>query len=195
MMALLLAFIPIFVAIDPFGNIPFFLSITRGLAREEAQKLVWQAIITALFVGLTFGFAGHWILQVMGIAPSDFQIAGGILLFIFSVQEILGSTVKKPDGKAADRLLGVVPLGIPLIAGPALMTTLLILHDLHSYSTITMALIMNLAIIAFLFLNADTIVKHVGEATAKAATKITAIFLAAIGIMMIRKGILAGFFH
>src|SRR3954467_14231482 len=75
----LLVFIPLFVAIDPVGNISIFMALTQGYSRDEKQRLALQAVVTAFVVGITFGFGGHVIFRVLGITPPDFQIAGGIL--------------------------------------------------------------------------------------------------------------------
>lgn len=185
----LLAFIPLFVAIDPIGTLPFFLGLTEGFNTAERKRLALEAVGTALFIGLTFGFAGHVVFRLLGITPSDFRVGGGLLLLIFSIREIFGTSTKFTNGATQDRFIGVVPLGIPLIAGPAMITTLLILHDTHSYVTITGALISNLIIVLGIFTYSDKIIKRIGEITPKVVGKVVAIFLAAIGVMMIRRGI------
>lgn len=185
----LLAFIPLFVAIDPIGVLPLFLGLTQGFTRQEKNKLAVQAVITAMAVGMVFGVAGNYIFKVLGITNADFRIAGGILLLIFSIREIHGSTPKEPYGNATDNFIGIVPLGIPVIAGPAVVTTLLILHDEHHFLITMGALAINLMITLVLFLFSDHIIKVVGEAFSKVVAKVVAIFLAAIGVMMIRRGL------
>lgn len=189
------AFIPLFVAIDPLGTLPLFLGLTEGFTRKEKNRLAFQAITTAFIVGIAFGALGHYVFRMLGITGSDFRIAGGLLLLIFSIREIFGHTEKDPEGGTQDAFMGIVPLGIPLIAGPATITTLLILHDTRPFLLVVSALVANLAISLVTFIYSDQILKAVGEATSKVTAKIVAIFLAAIGIMMIRKGleaILAG---
>lgn len=184
----LLAFVPLFVAIDPVGAIPLFLGATEGFTTSEKRQLALEAVITAFIVGAIFGLTGHYIFSFLGITPADFKIAGGLLLLIFSVREIYGHSPKLTKGETRDSFIGIVPLGIPLIAGPAMITTMLILHDLHSQKTILMALVANLLITLALFVYSDQIVRITGEAFGKVVAKVVAIFLAAIGVMMIRKG-------
>ena len=188
-MSFWLVFIPLFVAIDPIGTLPLFLAMTHGHSRPEKRRLAVQAVVTAFAVGLTFGVAGRFVFSILGITDADFKVAGGLLLLILSVKEIFGATAKNVDAATPDALVGVVPLGIPLIAGPAMITTLLILHESFSFLVIMAALVANLAIALVLFVYSDRIVRLVGEATAKASAKIIAIFLAAIGVMMIREGL------
>ncbi len=189
MNSFLLAFIPLLVAIDPFGTLPLFLGLTEGYTRQEKNQLALQAVITAFIVGVAFAAAGHYVFALLGINGSDFRIAGGLLLLIFSIREVFGHTEKNPQGTTRDAFMGIVPLGIPLIAGPATITTLLILHDSRPFPIIVLALAANLAISYLIFFYSDQILKTVGEATSRATAKIVAIFLAAIGIMMIRKGL------
>ncbi len=189
MESFLLTFIPLFVAIDPVSTIPLFLGLTDGVSKKEKQKLALQAVTTALIVGMVFGTAGQWIFKVLGITAADFRIAGGLLLLILSIREIFGPTARRVAAPAADRFIGIVPLGVPFIAGPAMLTTLLILQDEHSFSMITLALVANLLITLVLLNSAERFIKVAGEATSRVVAKVIAIFLAAIGIMMIRKGL------
>lgn len=189
MESFLLAFIPLFVAIDPIGTLPLFMALTEGFSRKEKNKLALQAVVTALLVGMSFGVAGHYIFKLLGITTADFQIAGGVLLLIFSIREIHGRTPKEPYGASTDAFIGIVPLGIPVIAGPAMITTLLILHDEHNFLIMTAALGVNLLLSLIFFVLSDRIIAAVGEAFSKVFAKVVAIFLAAIGVMMIRRGI------
>jgi multiple antibiotic resistance protein len=189
MKSFLLAFIPLFVAIDPVGTLPFFLGLTQGFSAQEKRTLAFQAVVTAFLTGISFGIFGHMIFAFLGITSSDFQIAGGLLLLILSVREMFGLTAKTTEGMASDKLAGVVPLGIPLLAGPALITTVLILHDEIRFVVITLALMANLLIALVLFLFSDRILNRIGLTAPKVVAKLVAIFLAAIGVMMIRKGL------
>lgn len=189
MNSFLLSFIPLFVAIDALGTLPLFMGLTENFTRAQKRKLAFQAVLTALGVGMTFGTAGSHVFALLGITQADFQIAGGLLLVVLSIREIYGDTAKNPGAPAADNFIGFVPLGVPLIAGPAMITTLLILHEEHSYFSILGALVANLIIAWVLLIFSDRILKTIGDATAKVFAKIVAIFLAAIGIMMIRRGL------
>jgi multiple antibiotic resistance protein len=189
MEAFLLVFIPIFIAIDPFGVLPLYLSITDKVEPQEKKALAFQGVATAFGVGVGFALAGHYIFSFIGITAADFQIAGGFLLLIFSTREIFGQTTRMVRGRSPDRFIGIVPLGVPLIAGPAMITTLLILHDQYGIWLIMAGLLVNLIITLLLFAYSDEIIRVVGQGTSRVFAKVAAIFLAAIGIMMIRKGL------
>lgn len=189
METLLLAVIPLFVSIDPISAIPMFLGLTEGFSVAEKRRLAMQAVATGFGTGLLFCVAGHYVFSFLGITSSDFKIAGGVLLLIFSVREISGNSPKLAEGTNPDRMTGIVPLGIPLIAGPAMITTILILHDLYPIAVVSGALLINMLVTWALFVYADKISAKTGPVFGKVIAKIMAIFLAAIGVMMIRKGV------
>src|SRR4051812_25149686 len=105
MQSFLLVFIPLFVAIDAIGTLPLFLALTEGFSRPEKNRLAVQGVVTAFLVGACFGAAGHYIFQLIGITSQDFQIAGGILLLLFSIREIQGHTTKQPSGESPDAFI------------------------------------------------------------------------------------------
>lgn len=185
----LLVFIPIFIAIDAFGILPMYLSITEKFPPQQKKRLALEGICTAFIVCFAFAAVGHYIFSFVGITAQDFQIAGGLLLLVFSIRELFGQSNKEVKGRSPDKLIGIVPLGVPLIAGPAMITTMLILHNQYSLGLITLGLISNMIITLILFVNSDQIVKVIGQGVSRVFAKIAAIFLAAIGIMMIRRGL------
>ena len=120
----LLALIPIFVALDALGLIPVFMSLTHGMNKFQKERLVRRSTITALFVAVAFLFVGKFVFALLGITISDFLVAGGAILFIISIRDILA--FHKVPAVGEERL-GVVPLAVPLMVGPAVLTTSLIL--------------------------------------------------------------------
>jgi len=183
----LLAFIPLFVAIDPIGVIPFYLAITGGLDPERRRSVLLQAMATAFGVGAGFVFLGQAIFGYLDITTSDFRVAGGAILLVLSIYDLLfASESRKPEGEN----VGVVPLGIPLIVGPAVLTTLVLQADANGRFPALLAFIANLAIVLAVFLLARRINKIIGDGGAAAVGKIATLLLAAIAVMMIRRGIL-----
>ncbi len=107
----LLAFIPMFVAFDALGIIPMYLGLTETINREEKKKLTLQASFAALIVCLAFLFIGNAIFNFLGITVNDFRIAGGLILLIISINDLLFYSSRVRDIKPSD--VGIVPLGIP----------------------------------------------------------------------------------
>ncbi len=185
----LLCFIPIFVAIDPVGIVPMFLSLTRGYEARERRKIVLDSVLTATVIGIIFVLAGKTIFLLLGITIQDFAIAGGTLLFILSIIDLLGGGSARAHG-AESRALGIFPLGTPLIVGPAVLTTLIILVDTYGFLPSLAAFVLNLIVLFFALFKADLILSVLGENGARAFAKIMSILLAAIGIMMVRRGVM-----
>lgn len=182
----LLSFIPLFVAIDIIGTSPIFLGFTHGISSKQRKKLIVDAMITAFVVAIIFLFLGKAILGFLGITINDFRIAGGLILLILSVNDILTSSDKRrtPQGD-----IGIVPLGIPLIMGPAALATILILNDKYGFVSTITSMLVNFAIIGIVLFNVKWVTKLIGEGGSKAFAKIASLFLAAYAIMMIREGI------
>jgi len=187
----LLTFIPIFVAVDSIGNIPLFVSLVEGTTKKQKNRIIQDTIVTATLMALLFMFVGKWVFRLLGITIPDFQIAGGALLFIIAVKLLLpgggGHSKSLSDGAGKD--IGVFPLGTPLITGPAVLTTTLIMLDSYGIGPTFVSLVLNMFIMWWVLVKADWIMKIFGAAGTRAFSKIMFILLAAISIMMIRRGI------
>lgn len=183
----LIAFIPLFVAIDAPGVVPMFMSLSKGLNEPDKKKLVNQACLTALVIALTFAILGKILFNFLGITENDFRIAGGLVLLILSIQDLLFSEVE--SGRQTGGDIGIVPIGIPLIMGPGALTTIIITTDSYGYFASVISIFLNLALVWLIFRNSYLVTKVMGQGGAKAFAKIASLFLAAISIMMIRVGV------
>ena len=181
-----LSFIPIFVAIDVLGLVPIFLSLTSDMKPPEKKTLITEATFTALAVSLVFLFGGRMIFNFLGITENDFRVGGGIVLLVLAVVDL---TVTSEKSRAPQTSVGVVPIGIPLIIGPAVLTTLLIVVDTYGYLAAVVGLLANLFLVWLIFRNSNYIIRIMGEAGSKAFAKVAALFMAAIAVMMIRIGL------
>ncbi|MEK6791380.1 MAG: MarC family protein [Deltaproteobacteria bacterium] len=183
-----LAFIPLFVAMEPLGVLPVYVSLTGGLEGREKRKVLFYSLVTATAITLGFLVIGKAVFLALGITVKDFQIAGGIVLLCLAIYDIVMSSHARSELKP-DYGVGVVPIGTPLIAGPAALTTLIMLNDLYGFAVTASALAANLFIVWFVFQWAETIVGRIGENGAKGISKVISLLLAAIAVMMIRRGI------
>lgn len=184
----LLAFIPLFVAIDVLGVLPLFVALTENLDEPRRKKLTSEATLTAFIISILFLATGKWLFSFLGISESDFRVGGGIVLLVLAVNDLLFSKYRKRD---PDATIGIVPIGIPLIMGPAALTTIIILVDSYGYFWTITSLLVNMFIVWFVFVQAQWITKIIGKAGSRAAGKVAALFLAGIAVMMIRNGITA----
>ena len=181
----LYAFIPLFVALDIFAIIPIFVSMTEGMTRTKKLAMERESVLTALAVGLTFIAVGEGIFRVLSITENDFKIAGGLILLIFAVLDLMGySKVREQAGK-----LGVVPLGVPLIVGPAVLATILVLVDHYGIVPTVISFIANLMVVWLSFRTSSKILAFFGKGGIMAVSKIMALLLASIAVMLIRIGV------
>ena len=190
MQTFLLAFIPLFVAIDVLAVVPVFISLTEGVDEKRRRTFTVEATLTAFAVSIVFLVAGRFIFSFLGITENDFRVGGGIVLLVISVTDLVMTKEVRRDPEAT---LSVVPVGIPLIMGPAALTTILILVDSYGYVWTLASLLINLLIVWIVFLQAQQITKVMGKAGSRAFGKVAALFMAAIAVMMIRSGIMAMF--
>lgn len=181
------AFIPLFVAIDPIGLAAIFLGLGQNIAAERRQKIADQAVWTGGLVALGFLFLGKSIFAALGISVGDFQIAGGLILFILAAKDLVQSAAE-PEKLPED--FGVVPLGMPLIAGPASITTLLVLAQNEAIGLVVtlVALAVNLILVVLALHYSEWLGRKVGATGMRAISKIIAMLLAAIAVSMIRQG-------
>lgn len=181
----LAAFIPIFVAIDPIGLVALFVGLGTTASHENRKQQAYLGIFTGLCVAVGFIFLGKGIFNALGITVADFQVAGGLILLALAVRELVGFGRADRD---TDDDFGVVPLGMPLIAGPALLTALLILIDSVGVALTIVALIANLLIVAIVLCNAERFTRWMGRQGLRGVSKLVALLLAAIAISLIRRG-------
>jgi len=179
------AFIPLFVAIDPIGLAAIFLGLGQSFPEARRKKLASQATWTGGAVALGFLLLGQTVFTALGISVGDFQIAGGLILFILAARDLI-QPVAEPEKLPDD--FGVVPLGMPLIAGPASITTLLILAPAQGLTITLAALAVNLGIIVVTLRYSEWLGRKIGSTGLRAISKIVSMLLAAIAIAMIRQG-------
>lgn len=186
-----LCFVPIFVAVDAIGVLPIFLSLTDGIPKARVRQVVYQSVLTAAIVALLFIAAGTWLLRLLGITISDFMVAGGLLLFAISLSDVL--TTEKGRRMIDPTSLGAVPLGVPLITGPAVLATSILLLNEHGPVLVGATVVINILIAGLVFSCAPYIDRILGKSGAKAVSKVASLLLAAIAVMIVRKGIVLYF--
>lgn len=190
MKSFILSFIPLLVAVDAIGVLPMFISLTEGISDPgRRRRIVNQSVLTAAIVAVLFLMLGAALLRVLGITVEDFMIAGGLLLFVISLRDLISAEKARPQ--IDPETVGYVPIGVPLITGPAVLTTLLLLQDQFGMAVVLPAVIVNIFLAGTVFWFADPITRILGSAGTKAVSKIANLLLASIAVMMVRKGIVA----
>ncbi len=182
-----LCFVPLFMAVNAVSLLPMFIGFTEGLTRPKVQAVIIQSVLTAAATAMIFLAVGRFILDVIGITVSDFMIAGGALLFVIALNDLLSVEKKHlidPDS------LGAVPLGVPLIVGPAVLTTIFLLVGQYGLLATVTAAISNILIAGVMFWFSEPIIGFLGKSGAKTVSKLGDLILAAFAVMLIRRGIL-----
>jgi len=182
-----LAFVPIFVAVDAIGILPLYMGLTEGAERQLRNRILRQAMITALVLAIGFTFLGKAIFELIGVSVADFKVAGGVVLFIIATIDIVSSRRFTREVTT----LGAVPLGTPLIVGPAVLTTAIIMAGVHGYAPTLAALVINILFAGVLMWGGERISRAIGQPASRAMTKVANLILAAFAVMMVRNGILA----
>ena len=180
-----LAFIPIFVAIDPIGLVALFMGLGTHSSSSQRTKQALLGIFTGFCVSVGFIFLGKIVFTALGITVADFQVAGGLILLVLAGRELIGIG---SDNRTGSNEFGIVPLGMPLIAGPALLTALLILVDTVGVVFTLISLVTNLAIVALALCQASRVARLLGNQGLRGVSKLIALLLAAIAVSLIRKG-------
>lgn len=190
-------FITLFVVIDPIGSIPVFLFAVAGVPSSLHQSYTIRAVVIAGLVLLAFLVGGPFALEALGLRLGSFQIAGGIILFLFALTMIFGDS--KPEAEIAaagsNPLSGAVfPLAMPSIASPGAMLAIVVLTDNHSQTigeqTVTAVLLVLVLIFTLmLLLGASLIYRFIGKTGASVISRVMGIVLATIAVDAILGGL------
>ncbi len=182
----LLAFIPLFVAFDVLGVLPIYMKVSASFDKKTRNRHIRDSLFTAFFTTLIFVIVGNKIMSYLGISMNDFLVAGGIVIFATAIKEIISGS-SQPD--TANDMFGVVPLGIPLLAGPAVLATSVIIWNVYEYYYFLISLILNTIICGIVLKFSDIMLKILGKRLIEALSKVFNLIIASIAIMFIRKGL------
>lgn len=195
-------FAAIFAIVNPIGNIPLFNAVTEGYSPELKRKIIIKTCLVTFGVLTGFGIFGQYVFLVYGITIPAFKIAGGILLFsvAFSMMQGQRSRAKMSEEENLDAMskedIGVVPLGIPLFAGPGAITTVMIYisyatraNDLFDLTSVFVSIIATTLISYVLLTYSQRIFERMGRGGALAFSRIMGLLLAAVAVSFVMSGI------
>jgi multiple antibiotic resistance protein len=174
------------VALDAPGTLALYVGMTDGVEPLERKRIVRQSILTAFLVTVGFILLGQAIFSALGILVADFMIAGGIVLLIIAITDVVRAGERRME-RSLD--FGVVPLGTPIIAGPGTLTTALVLVGTNGYLPVFFSLIVNLLLAWIIFAQSERIIRLIGVSGSRAFAKVASLILAAFAVKMIRSGI------
>jgi multiple antibiotic resistance protein len=192
MQSLFEQFVTLWVVIDPIGTIPVFVAVTAGIDPDLRNKVALQATLFAAVVLLFFLVAGQFLIDALGISLPAFQIAGGIILFLFALTMIFGDSKPKAELDGLDRTEeraspAVFPLAVPSLAGPGAMLAIVLLTDNKRFSFAEQAVTAGLLIVVLscclaLMLMANPILKLIGMSGSAIISRVMGMILAAVAV-------------
>ena len=178
--------IALFIVVDPLGNVPIFIGLTKNMDDAQRKNTFRSAIITGLILLFLFAFSGQQILILFGISLNSFMVAGGLLLLIIAVRLLIAGGWQEPS--SSPESLGAVPIGFPLLVGPGAITaTILILQSSGIFVTVVSVLI-TFVIVWLVLRFINPIYKILGRNGILAVTRLMAMFIAAIAVQYIVDG-------
>ena len=189
-------FVFFFAVIDPVGTLPVFIAVTTRHSEWQRKKIAFLAVLVATGILLFFLLAGQYLLEAIGVPLSAFQVAGGIVLFLFALTMIFGEG--KPEQEVEIVREGhetaIFPLAVPSIASPGAMLAAVVLTDNHRFDSIhqvhtATAMFAVLAIVLLLLLTANWIFRWIGNAGASIVSRVMGLILASVATTNVLLGI------
>ena len=180
------AFIALFVVMDPAGNVPIFIAVTRAMDKEARKKELNHAVVVATLLLLLFAFLGKFVLDVLNISLDSFMVAGGILLLLVSFDLL---REHKYMVKEAGRGIGAVPIGTPLLAGPGAITTVMVIIQSWGPFVALFAILSAIIATKLILGQSERIYRVMGTEGSEVLSRVMGILVAAIAIQFIRDGI------
>lgn len=195
----MLAFTSMLAIVNPLGAVPVYVTLTGDYTRERRLATLWTAIVTAVIVLLVFALAGPWILRIFGVTTDAFRITGGVLMLGIGYDMVRAKRgpariTKAEEEEAGHRdEVGVIPLGIPSLAGPGAITTVItLMAEAGSLARKTMVLVSIplVMLVAWLVLRiAPAVLLRVGRTGVNVLTRLMGLLVMVIGMQFVITGI------
>jgi MarC family membrane protein len=191
------AFVLLLLVLDPFGSLPIFISVLRGVAPERRRAVALREVAIAFAVLAVFMVGGQAFLSLMRLSERSLEVAGGVILLIIAIRMIFasGGEIYAADGGAKEPF--IFPLAVPLLAGPSAMATVLLLASRQPENLLSWfgALTAAMAVSAAVLLSADRLRKLLGASMVSAIEKLMGLVLTAVAVEMILAGLKRYFFE
>jgi len=189
----------IFFIVDPLGNAPIFLSMTGGKSPAERNRTALRASVFTFLILLIFAFVGEWILKLLRVTISSFQIAGGILIFIIALSMLQArrsrakSTPQEEHEKHEGEDVAIFPLAIPMLSGPAAITTVMVLINLSTSFTqrvlVVLAIFLTCLFTYLILRSSGRVLNLLGQTGINVLTRLMGLLLAVISVQFVIDGV------
>ncbi len=196
---LITGFVTLFVIIDPIGLTPLFVALTQGMATKQRKNIALRAVVVAFFLLSLFALFGEAVLGFVGISMPAFRIAGGLLLFLTALDMLFQRRTKRREDQAEEEDHhndpSIFPLGIPLIAGPGAIATMILLAGQKPGIlgfALTIGVMISVLLIAFLlFMTAGWLERALGKTGINVVTRLLGMLLSALAVQFVLDGLRA----
>ncbi|WP_108879887.1 MarC family protein [Anderseniella sp. Alg231-50] len=192
MQAIFEQFVTLWVVIDPIGTIPVFVAVTASIEAKKRNRVAVHAAVLAICVLMFFLVAGQFLIDALGIGLPAFQIAGGLILFLFALTMIFGDSkpkqeISKLEAEEEPESPAVFPLAVPSLASPGAMLAVVLLTDNNRFSFAEQAvtagiLVAVVGVALVLMLMAAPILKLIGTSGAAIVSRVMGMILAAVAV-------------
>jgi len=184
---LIKAILVLFIIVDPFGNIPIFMSLTDKMTKTQRRKVFNTATLVGVILLLAFSFAGQQILSVFGISIFSFEVAGGILLLIISIKILISGSLENMS--ESPESMGAVPIAMPLLVGPGAITTTIFNLQYYGLAVAAISVVIVLVLTWFILRYVDLVYRFLGKTGAIVIARVMALLIAAIAIQYVLIGV------
>ncbi|MFZ0892114.1 MAG: MarC family protein [Thermoplasmata archaeon] len=198
----------IFAIVDPIGTLPFFVTLTEDFSEADRRVILRRAVIVLGSILTVFALVGRFLFAGFGFTLAAFEIAGGILLFFVAYDMLMRGDISSARLSATDREealsrrdeISIVPLGIPLLAGPGAISTVMIyVGNAGSNPLLILGTFVAIAITTvatfFILRYGQRILAKIGRVGIMAMTRVLGLLLAAVAVQFVLNGLLAEFIH
>lgn len=192
------ALVGVFVIVNPFGNVPLFISLTQKFTTVERRNAIAKSVVIATAILLVFALIGKFLFDLLNVTLDSLRIAGGLLLLAIAFDMLMGrSPASKIDPDEERESVAVTPMATPLLAGPGAMATVMILMNEAGTTiekgSIMIAILIAMAAAFLIVINCDWVYGAIKKDGARVLTKIMGIVLATIAVEMMVNGLLHAF--
>ncbi|MEM2146301.1 MAG: MarC family protein [Candidatus Jordarchaeaceae archaeon] len=179
--------VALFLIVDPLGNVPIFIGLTKNMDETQRRKTFQSATIAGLILLLLFVFTGQQILLLFNISLSSFMVAGGLLLLIISIRLLVVGSWQ--DYSQSPESIGVVPIGFPLLVGPGAITTTILILQSSGFLVTILSVLITFAIVWLTLRYINPIFRILGREGSLVVARIMALLIAAIAVQYIVQGV------
>jgi multiple antibiotic resistance protein len=192
------AVVGVFVIVNPFGNVPIFITLTQKFSPEERKSSIIKSMVIATAILLVFALIGQTVLNLLNVTLDSLRIAGGLLLLAIAFDMLMGkSPASRIDADEERESVAVTPMATPLLAGPGAMTTVMIWMNEASgpaqQGSVLVAILIAMAAAFAILINSELMYRVIRKDGARVLTKVMGIVLATIAVEMVISGLLNAF--